>query len=299
MSAHSTAQGLFFSPPRESAYKAQDSTEQGMYPQVWGWGYDRPKRGFWDKVTGGGPSVEWDDSYGYVDRRRYSPPQRYRPPRQTTPIYGKPIPQLSDPAIDDPTTPLPLPPLVPHRVKPLPSNFQYLDGSTRRKLLREQEKEAKMWEKMNKEQMKLLEKSMKIKEKEERKKRKEEERARKNVRAKEKQILWKLRHPQNLLPQLSPDEAFRPTRKPSENATPKPATQLQSQAEAAGEPMSFMLLPTLEEMGVRRPFDAPGLPAALGGAGTWPMMSRTMSHALVDMTREERVHSIQRGILQK
>jgi hypothetical protein len=47
------------------------------------------------------------------------------------------------------------------------------------------------------------------------------------------------------------------------------------------DPLSFMLLPTGEEFGVRRPFNAPGLPRSLGGppgqAG-WPMMSRTMTH---------------------
>lgn len=47
-----------------------------------------------------------------------------------------------------------------------------------------------------------------------------------------------------------------------------------------------MLLPTLEEFGIRRPFDAPGpgRPEGLGGrkvdiGGTeWPMMSRTMTY---------------------
>lgn len=47
------------------------------------------------------------------------------------------------------------------------------------------------------------------------------------------------------------------------------------------DPLSFMLLPTGEEFGVRRPFNAPGVPRSLGGppghAG-WPMMSRTMTH---------------------
>lgn len=46
------------------------------------------------------------------------------------------------------------------------------------------------------------------------------------------------------------------------------------------DPLSFMLLHTGEEFGIRRPFDAPGLPRGLGGppgqAG-WPMMSRTMT----------------------
>lgn len=44
------------------------------------------------------------------------------------------------------------------------------------------------------------------------------------------------------------------------------------------EPLSYMMLPTLEEFGVRRPFDSVGPPSALGGQGQWPMMSRTMNH---------------------
>lgn len=51
-----------------------------------------------------------------------------------------------------------------------------------------------------------------------------------------------------------------------------------------GQPTSWMLLPTLEEFGVRRPFDAAGRPDGLNGrkvdiGGTeWPMMSRTMTY---------------------
>lgn len=51
------------------------------------------------------------------------------------------------------------------------------------------------------------------------------------------------------------------------------------------QPTSWMLLPTLEEFGIRRPFDAPGRPEGLGGKSVveiggveWPKMSRTMTH---------------------
>jgi hypothetical protein len=67
-----------------------------------------------------------------------------------------------------------------------------------------------------------------------------------------------------------------------------PAT-MQQPPPPPNDPLSFMLLPTGEEFGVRRPFNAPGLPSSLGGppghAG-WPMMSRTMTH----VSRVEVVH---------
>jgi hypothetical protein len=59
------------------------------------------------------------------------------------------------------------------------------------------------------------------------------------------------------------------------NTAPPAMAQPQGQ-----QPLSFMM-PTGEEFGVRRPFNAPGVPVSLGGppghAG-WPMMSRTMTH---------------------
>ncbi|WWD20220.1 hypothetical protein CI109_104696 [Kwoniella shandongensis] len=277
MTSHSAAQGLAY--PQPATLCAPLTTEE-TYPYAWGWGLDPPKRGFCDRLFGDGQKkVVWDDQYGYG--YGYAPPVKHKIPK-ATPVYGKPIPQLTE--VQTTATPA----LVPQRIKPLPNNWEYLDRSTRKKLLREQEKEVKRWEKMNKEQMKLLAKSMKLKEKEERTKRKREEKERK---AREKEMLWHLRHPGAPLPRLPPE----PTAPSQPTATP--AAQPASAPTPGGQPMSFMLLPTLEEYGVRRPFDAPGVPGALGGAGTWPMMSRTLSHAIVDMTREERVHSIQKGIL--
>ena len=45
--------------------------------------------------------------------------------------------------------------------------------------------------------------------------------------------------------------------------------------------ISWTMLPTLEEFGARRPFDATGRPPNLGGPegqAHWPQMSRTLTH---------------------
>lgn len=60
-----------------------------------------------------------------------------------------------------------------------------------------------------------------------------------------------------------------------------PTSQPPPQVSAGlGQPSSWMLLPTLEQFGVRRPFDAPGIPDKIHtiGGTEWPMMSRTMTH---------------------
>lgn len=98
-------------------------------------------------------------------------------------------------------------------------------------------------------------------------------------RAKEKQLKWLRKHPHRNLPQ------------PSYPLNTAPAAMHQPPPRP-DDPLSFMLLPTGEEFGVRRPFNAPGLPSSLGGppghAG-WPMMSRTMTHVsqgnVVSITR--------------
>jgi hypothetical protein len=57
-------------------------------------------------------------------------------------------------------------------------------------------------------------------------------------------------------------------------------------------PSNWMMLPTMEEFGVRRPFDAVGQPGK--GDGQWPMMSRTMMHVslagIVSVWSGETVH---------
>ena len=86
-------------------------------------------------------------------------------------------------------------------------------------------------------------------------------------RAQEKQLKWLRKHPDRNLPIPS----YPMNTAPGQMQIPPPPP----------DPLSFMLLPTGEEFGVRRPFNAPGVPRSLGGppghAG-WPMMSRTMTH---------------------
>lgn len=120
-------------------------------------------------------------------------------------------------------------------------------------------------------------------------------------RAKEKELKWMRKNPYRQMP--------------IPNQYPSATAPAQMHTTTLADPLSFMLHSTGEEFGVRRPFDAPGLPRSLGGpaghAG-WPMMSRTMTHvstfttpavpwiggliadqAVQDLSREERVHAIQ------
>ena len=102
---------------------------------------------------------------------------------------------------------------------------------------------------------------------------------------------------------------------PIPNQYPSATAPAQMHRTTPPDPLSFMLSSTGEEFGVRRPFDAPGLPRSLGdpaGHAGWPMMSRTMTlvstliipavswagglivgQAVQDLSREERVHAIQ------
>jgi len=83
-------------------------------------------------------------------------------------------------------------------------------------------------------------------------------------RAKEKELKRQSKNPHRRMPMPTP--ALATAAEPSLAAPPQP------QANA-----KWMMTPTMEEFGVRRPFDTlGGLPQA--GPGEWPMMSRTMTH---------------------
>jgi hypothetical protein len=94
-------------------------------------------------------------------------------------------------------------------------------------------------------------------------------------RQKRKYEKWIAKHPHRPLP-IPTAVAVTGAATPATNSGANKSTASNKKAET----LSFMLLETGEEFGVRRPFDAPGLPRALGGptgqAG-WPMMSRTMT----------------------
>ncbi len=114
-------------------------------------------------------------------------------------------------------------------------------------------------------------------------------------------LRWQRKHPGRMMPMPMTMAAS------SSSETPKAS-------KIAQQPTSWTMLPTLEEFGVRRPLDAPGRPANLGGpqgGPKWPMMSRTMTHvsesrfrdlwrtyaepgqAVVDMAPEQRVAATQ------
>ena len=82
----------------------------------------------------------------------------------------------------------------------------------------------------------------------------------------------------------NPGLFFPPFSTPADPVTGIIAPQNRSQAQKPTmphQPVSWMMMPTLEEFGIRRPFDAPGRPSGVGGPsgqGQWPMMSRTMTH---------------------
>ncbi|GFZ49984.1 hypothetical protein JCM24511_07737 [Saitozyma sp. JCM 24511] len=112
----------------------------------------------------------------------------------------------------------------------------------------------------------------------------------------EKQLKWAHKHrfDPRLLPQLPP-----PPPPPAAEAAAANGAGSSGPANAAGpdHPATWIMLPTLEEFGVRRPMEIP-----LGQTGPtiagveWPMMSRTMTHAMQDLIREERVYRAQRRV---
>lgn len=83
-------------------------------------------------------------------------------------------------------------------------------------------------------------------------------------RAQEKQLKKDRKNPYRPMPIPTPAQAAAPLE-------PAPAAPL--------EPANakWMMMPTMEEFGVRRPFDHVG-PLPQAGQGEWPMMSRTMTH---------------------
>ena len=84
-------------------------------------------------------------------------------------------------------------------------------------------------------------------------------------REQEKQLKWQRKHPNRSLP--TPTPATISTAKLGPPAQPNVPTSTK-----------WMMMPTMEEFGVRRPFDASGRFPQVGAGSQWPMMSRTMTH---------------------
>lgn len=249
------------------------------------------------------PGVAFD----WMGRPKYPKPQpRFLPQldllQQTTALEAQPQ-WATPPVLLQPT--------------PLPANFNDLPWSERRywlKMRDEQLKGIRMMEKAAKDQRKAQEKDQQLRQKAEAKQRKRELKLvphqvsiksdAHEYRAKEKELKWMRKNPQRFMP--IPAQGGYP-------AATAPAA-VPSALAPGPDSLSFMLTSTGEEFGIRRPFNAPGLPRSLGGPPSqagWPMMSRTMTHvrgfmlvtalcllfqAVQDLSREERVHAIQVGV---
>ncbi|OCF41975.1 hypothetical protein I317_04167 [Kwoniella heveanensis CBS 569] len=263
------------------------------YPPVWGMGYDgyqQKKPGLMTRLFGP-KTVQWDDDPYAIYNQHYGLQGGKKLPKvKPVPSYGAPIPQLEPQAPTDPTIPPVSNARLPHRQEGLPTNWHELTKSQQKQILKDLEREEKQWKKVEKEQIRLYKASVKEREKEEKARAKLEKKIRKE---KEKELLWRYKHPENPLPVpdpidldligmgVSPHTAahVQAQTQGKGGSAQKPTPTTTTGPGGPGDPMKFMLLPTMEEFGIRRPFDQPGIPPALGGGGkTWPMMSRTMTH---------------------
>ncbi|WWC92725.1 uncharacterized protein L201_007684 [Kwoniella dendrophila CBS 6074] len=243
-------------------------------PPTWGWGYDKKKPSLMNRLFG--KKVEWhEEMYGYPEIKK---------PKKTK--YGKsnlyPLSELPI-SIDQPPPPI-MPYKMPHFRPNYPENFDYLPKSIQKNYMKENKKREKHWKKAQKEQEKLFKIQMKQWEKDQKERLKLEKLM---LKKKEKDAMWHYRHPTQPHPPNIPHSLpHQNVRKPPNIAktTNNPNTDLNN-------PYNFMLLPATE-FGVRRPFNP-----MIGGTEKWPNMSRTMTHALLDMNREEQLHAYHASLL--
>ena len=87
-------------------------------------------------------------------------------------------------------------------------------------------------------------------------------------REQERMIRQQRKHPGCIMPFPGPADPS-PAKAQTEASIPS--------STATEQPISWTMLPTLEEFGISRPLDVPGQPGHPGEA-RWPMMSRTMTH---------------------
>ncbi|WVR08135.1 hypothetical protein IAU60_005181 [Kwoniella sp. DSM 27419] len=261
----------------------------------------------------GGRKVEWDDADLWVGQNGYGYPHRWfhQRPRSrsvTVPRYGAPLPPVDDPDPSVSEGPVSIPPgmTLPQRLTPLPSNWWELSQAQQRGIIRERKEEIKRWKQYEKAEIKAYERALKQRDKVEKAKARAERATRRD---KERDFLWRLKHPNNTLPYVGPGSVPVNPAAPTDPSQSKPESKLKTSKDPGQprinlDPMTFMLLPTGEEFGVRRPFDETaawtGRPPALGGTGNpWPMMSRTLTKAIVDMNREEQIHHMHAGMLRR
>ncbi|WWD04516.1 hypothetical protein V865_002586 [Kwoniella europaea PYCC6329] len=271
LSNHSQAQGL-------GGGGSGGGGGGGEYPNTWGWGYDKKKPSLIRRLFG--KKIEWDESmYGYPDKgikKGYD--------------VSRPLPIISDPPTEEmalPTT-MPNPYKMPRFVPNYPENFDYLPRSYQKMIFKENQEREREWNRKSKEQEKLYKISMKAWEKSEKERMKYEK---KLMKEQEKEALWQFRHPTQPDPaKMKYIKPTYPVRKPPTGNGSTPG-QYNAPELDRNNPYNFMLLPATE-FGVRRPFNP-----MIGGEEKWPNMSRTMTHAILDMNSEEQLHAYHASLL--
>ncbi|OWZ43415.1 hypothetical protein C356_03424 [Cryptococcus neoformans c45] len=216
--------------------------------------YTPHRKGFWTKIS------DWWDGEPY---------QKNPTLPRSTPKQHRPIPGIA-PGMT-PTMRAPYDPPAKTLQNPaIASAFNNGLPRWERKLIEKQQKaEIKAWKKMEKEQTKLYKQSLKFTTWEERR----------NLKAMEKE----LKKNQFNYAHIPHHNSQRPL--------PQVADHVPERKLEPGNPkkemLAFMMLPQ-EEFGVRRPLGGDRAPKGLGGRHDWPMMSRTMTHALTDLGNDEK-----------
>ncbi|WRT69616.1 uncharacterized protein IL334_006605 [Kwoniella shivajii] len=251
--------------------RTTDNESKLGYPPNWGWGYDYKKPSLMERIFG--RKVDWDEEQYYSHGNPYQPEIK-------TPHALYPTPQ--------PSSEIPLRPHYPKyqsrkfEPKPFPVNYDYLSRSDRRVIFKQRQKEERMWREAERQQQKMFKARLKEYEREEKAKLKLEK---KILKEQEKEALWHYRHPSKPYP-IPKHGPYNTVRKPPTSINPV------AEPNEDHNPYNFMLLPAAE-FGVRRPFDP-----RLGGNEKWPNMSRTMTHAILDMNKEERLHAYHASTIQ-
>ncbi|ORX37828.1 hypothetical protein BD324DRAFT_623472 [Kockovaella imperatae] len=156
----------------------------------------------------------------------------------------------------------------PRYIDDVPLNFASLPLAERmewERVLGERAKMSKHWRKVEEKKWKAEQKEL------ERKMKQEMKLKRQKLKAEQAKQLAAFSGRKRWLPSVSSAPGAGARRVPAGVATsPMPGVAVEPQTR-------WMMLPTGEEFGVRRPFDGPGRPP-IKGPGDWPMMSRTMTH---------------------
>ncbi|WWC65731.1 uncharacterized protein I303_108353 [Kwoniella dejecticola CBS 10117] len=281
-SDHSAAQGL----GTGSASGGQE------YPPTWGGGFDRKKPSFMSRLFG--RQVEWDESmYGYPDGKAYKVPtshEKANPHNQ--PIQIEPEKRHDTQHQQHQHLPGGKPP--PHMFKmhsfqpTLPEDFDYMPSQMQKFYIKENKLKEKEWKKKFKQQEKLWKIQMKDWEKSEKERVKAE---RKTMKEQEKAERLYLKQQNHGNPYNYNKYKYDPHyQHQHQHPIRKPPTKTGPEADP-NNPYNFMLLPA-NEFGVRRPFNP-----MIGGTEKWPNMSRTMTHALLDMNREEQLHAYHASLI--